>query len=325
MKLSRKLLTANKEHKGKFSGSKKTENYVEILLTDENFYRECISYPFYENMNLIQSIFIAKNIKAKFGKISSAELKPKAYGASYGGNNEPKCDIRITTTNGKIYNVSVKKDCAYSVTIGSKEDFLKVFGFFHDNIDDLLQGQINEAADYVGYTNGCTFKKIEGVKDHVDYIDKHVNRCSDKIEKYGLDTSILKLKLYHYYEEHMPEYFSFLHGAESAIQSLFKNISDNYPILALKLFHEFITGFKKFENGDGFANVIASPECLYELTRYDYDNECTKAMLHRCRACKKVGRLENVPRHTFSSKNLQLKDYDMLCKDFTRLQMSFKI
>ena len=70
----------------------------------------------------------------------------------------------------------------------------------------------------------------------------------------------------------------------------------NYPVLAKKLIYEFATGYFRFPNGSGRANIIVGADDLVELPDGEefFDNDYTEKK--RIEFSKRGGRLQNVPR-----------------------------
>lgn len=128
-----------------FSNSKEIETQVYYLLSlsDDEFKQHEQNSG--EINYLDQSIKICCHIKKLLSeeKILNIILKPRARGSIYGRNNEPKCDLKITTSQSS-YNISIKMkdDNAYYITIGKKQDFLVVFNLF-DLPNDIKQKQLN--------------------------------------------------------------------------------------------------------------------------------------------------------------------------------------
>ncbi|NJO87888.1 MAG: hypothetical protein HC831_02200 [Chloroflexia bacterium] len=112
---------------------------------------------------------------------------------------------------------------------------------------------------------------------------------------------------------------------EKKLQDLHKEIVSKYPKLALKMFHEFATGYKKFQGKSGIANILASSDSLYELEEDKYDNEYTRFRLEEKKSAKKIARLQNVPRRGIKTSSLKSKNFLEIMNDLCDKELSYKI
>jgi len=183
---------------------------------------------------------------------------------------------------------------------------------------------IQKAAEYI--------KIISAVSSQLPWAE-HVNKYFS-IDKFpekklsGTNVSreeLIKRAIEFGTEERRKQYLEYLHEAETCIQELFKDIMINYPILAKKLIYEFATGYFRFPNGSGRANIIVGADDLVELPDGEefFDNDYTEKK--RIEFSKRGGRLQNVPRKGIPKRVIKTGDYDLMIQEFTKLQMSFKI
>ena len=316
-------------YSGNFSNQKHQEDWAALILTNYLNY----NYPLLKSLfpDILEEAYLIEQrikefIKSKDEEIEKVIKKPKASGAIYGRNNEPKVDLKIISKKGNPYNFSIKKthDSGYLITIGDSQQFLTIFDHFKKDIPEKLYPVIQKAAEYI--------KIISAVSSQLPWAE-HVNKYFS-IDKFpekklsGTNVSreeLIKRAIEFGTEERRKQYLEYLHEAETCIQELFKDIMINYPILAKKLIYEFATGYFRFPNGSGRANIIVGADDLVELPDGEefFDNDYTEKK--RIEFSKRGGRLQNVPRKGIPKRVIKTGDYDLMIQEFTKLQMSFKI
>lgn len=232
--------------------------------------------------------------------------KPKATNAQYGGNTESKCDL-IIKTNKNEYFISIKKnETAYLFSTNSPEHFQKMFSFFPDKIPENLKSRIVEISEkYIK-----KYKNYGSFNNRFNSLEEFLNeKLVDKLHKSKINNKYIDIcyttafgKYSSEYEQ--KNYFLYLKEAEGNIQKLMYDILHEHNDLFKCFLHEAITGYFKFINGKGSANVIVDNSGYYKIGINDYNNPFILEKIEKMKTTK-IGRLQNVPRLSVGIKHLK--------------------
>lgn len=286
-----------------------------------------------KNIDYISDLFkesemIYKLILSKIDKDILFAEKPKVFNEpNYGNKNEPKSDIVVYFKDKTFETFSLKRnDSAYIFTSNSKDDLEKVF--FSNGLVDILDHDTLKEMNYIfsNYVNKIPnfdkwnkkYKKCE------DYIIYKTPKLKDWVneEKYNLIIENIKNK----YEENKGKnvFNKILRKRESCVQKMFKKLFFEYEEYSKKVIFEMLTGNFKFEKDKTCsANYIVYPDKIYKLDYYDCDY--VNIYLNKQKSKKKIGRLQNVPRHGLSKEICLKDDIIEIVNSFPVADLSIKI
>jgi hypothetical protein len=256
--------------------------------------------------------------------------KPKTNGKklTYGRKgSEPKTDI-FFINNKQEYRLSIKKNSsAYIVSCNSPEDFIEMFINIFDGkneLDEEMLSLLYQASTKIGkISNFYSFDR--SYKGDVESFvkDKFLPRASKYLSnenceiysKYIIDCyNNLDMK---------NEYIKTLHESESFLQNTIKTLFVRYPEYSKKIIFEFITGKIKFKNGDCTCDCLIDDKGFYVID--DYKCEYVNITYDKFINGNKISLLQNVPRKKITKKGLLSGNLDLIARDFSVADLTFKL
>jgi len=295
-------------------------NLLKGLDVDVNNKLYNISYKVYENILSVLDSEIKEVIEKP-----KVKNKPR-----YAGKGEPKSDLVVITVNGTIYKFSLKteEDKAYIHTSNSYKDTMTMFTELY--FGNLLSKSEIELIDKTAskflqkVSNFDDWESAKGTySEYVDYrlrdekYVKWVGLERFKEIKEGIKNEYRKLQ-----ESGETPYKDFLHEAEPAIQSMLATLMKNTEY-AKHLIYEMLTGNEKFgKDSLASANYVISSDGIFYLDNY----EC-ELVNHKLKKYKSngIGRLQNIPRHGLTKKNMLNESMETIVQSFPTADMSMKI
>ena len=279
------------------------------------------------------SLNVYKNIISVLdSEIKEVIEKPKVKNKTkYAGKGEPKSDLVVITANGTVYKFSLKteKDKAYIHTSNSYEDTLIMFTKLY--FGNLLSKSEIELIDK---TTSKYLQKVSNFDDwnkakgtYSEYVDYKL-RDKKYIDWVGIERleeikDSIKDEYRKLQESGETPYKDFLHESEPAIQSMLATLMQNTEY-AKHLIYEMLTGNEKFgKDSLASANYVISSDGIFHLDNYDC--ELVNLKLKKYQESDKVGRLQNVPRHGLSKKNMLNESIETIVQSFPTADMSMKI